>query len=232
MELFCFSCTGNSRRAAETAQRVCGDAPLFLAVFPVHAQTLPNLARTQLEDLPARSGPACLLCTYGGVSAGSALADAARILTAKGLTVIAAAELPDRHCYDRAVKGDDLSVPRRWTEDELTDFLTRTVQKVASGGGPAQLPRRFPGELLPRRLLAALGTRYPAADPGRCTGCGACQKSCPTGAARGDTRACIRCASCVDACPVNARTLRFRTPITHWYLKHGIRKEKEPSFYL
>lgn len=232
MELFCFSCTGNSRRAAETARKVCLDAPLFLAVFPVHAQTLPDLARARLEALSPRSGPACILCTYGGVSAGSALADTAHILTAKGLTVIAAAELPDRHCYDKAVKGDDLSVSRCWTEEELAEFLTRAVQKAASGGGPAQLPRRFPGKVLPRRLLAALGTRHPAADPVRCTGCGTCQKSCPTGAALGDKRACIRCAACVDACPAGARTLRFRTPVTHWYIKQGIQKAKEPVFYL
>lgn len=231
MEVYCFSPTGNSRRAAETARRLCGNTPLFLTVFPVHAQTLPGPVRAWLKALPPMSGPACILCTYGGVSAGSALADAARLLTDRGLTVIAAAELPDRHSYDRADSA--LTVPRRWREDELAEFLTRAVQKAADGGGPVQLPRRpSPGKYFPQRLLAALGTCYPAADPSRCTQCGACERSCPTGAAFGRRTACIRCASCVDACPAKARALRFRTPVTRWYLKHGVQKAKEPAFYL
>ncbi len=231
MELFCFSCTGNSRRAAAVARRVCANAPLFLAVFPVHAQTLPDLVRAQLKALPAAPGPACILCTYGGISPGSALADAARVLAAKGLRVIAAAELPDRHSYDRADAG--LTVPRRWTEEELAEFLTRAAQKAADGGSSVPLPRRItPGKFFPQRLLAALGTRYPAADPSRCTRCGACETSCPTGAAFGSRSACIRCAACVDACPSQARTLRLRTPITRWYLRHGARRAKEPAFYL
>lgn len=231
VELYCFSPTGNSRRAAEVARRVCESTPLFLAVFPVHAQTLPDLARARLKALPPMSGPACILCTYGGISAGSALNDTVRILTRKGLTVIAAAELPDRHSYDRADSA--LTVPRRWREDELAKFLTHVVQKAADGGGPVQLPQRVsPGKYFPQRLLAALGTHYPAADPSRCTRCGVCEKTCPTGAAFGCKTACIRCAACVDACPTKARTLRFRTPVTHWYLKHGVQKAKEPAFYL
>ena len=233
MELYCFSSTGNSRRAAETARRACGTTPIFLAVFPVHAQTIPDLVRAQLQALPPMSGPACVLCTYGGVSAGSALRDAASILTGKDLCVIAAAELPDRHSYESAVKGDSLSVPRRWSEKDLTDFLTRAVQKASSGGAPARLPRRRSlGKYLPQRLLAVLGTRYPAAEPSRCTGCGRCAAHCPTGAANGKNRACIRCAACVSACPTGARTLRLRTPVTRWYLQSQIRKAKTPAFYL
>lgn len=231
MELYCFSPTGNSRRAADAARRVCGDAPLFLAVFPVHAQTLPELVRAQLKALPPMTGPACILCTYDGISAGSALADAARILTAKGLRVVAAAELPDRHSYDRA--DGSLIVPRCWTEEELAEFLTRAVQKAADGGGPVRPPRRVsPGKYFPQRLLAVLGTCYPAADPGLCTRCGACEKSCPTGAAFGDPKVCIRCAACVDVCPAKARVLRLRTPITRWYLRRGVSQIKEPAFYL
>jgi ferredoxin len=45
-----------------------------------------------------------------------------------------------------------------------------------------------------------------------CTGCGACRRVCPTGAATGmkktphklNTELCVKCGSCFDACKFNA----------------------------
>jgi len=233
MDLCCFSATGNSRRAADLARQICGNTDLFFAVFPVHAQTVPDLFRARLEALPPGSGPACVICTFGGVNPGSALADCAAILAGKGYSVIAAAQLPDRHSYDRAVPAGRLDLPRRWREDELEEFLRAVRKKVAHDPSPVQLPRKNSlGKHLPQPLLATLGTCYPASAPDLCTHCGQCAAVCPTGAALGDKRACIRCAACVDACPVHARVLRFRAPVTRWYLERNIRRAKEPEFYL
>ena len=233
MELYCFSCTGNTRRAADITREICGNSTLFAALFPVHAQGIPRLARRQLEALPPMSGPACVICTYGGVSPGAALSQGAAILTRKGLTVLAAAELPDRHSYDRATGGGGLVLPRRWEQEELERFLRAVLAKAGAGGGAVALPRRLaPGRLFPQRALAALGTHYPGADPARCIECGACAAVCPAGAALEHRGRCIRCAACVEACPVGARALTFRTPVTKWYLARGIAREKAPRFYL
>ena len=133
MELYCFSCTGNTRRAADITREICERSNLFAALFPVHAQGIPRLARRQLEALPPMSGPACVICTYGGVSPGAALSQGAAILTRKGLTVLAAAELPDRHSYDRATGGGGLVLPRRWEQEELERFLRAVMAKARAG---------------------------------------------------------------------------------------------------
>ena len=233
MELYCFSCTGNTRRAADITREICGNSTLFAALFPVHAQGIPRLARRQLETLPSMSGPACVICTYGGVSPGAALSQGAAILTRKGLTVLAAAELPDRHSYDRAAGGGRLVLPRRWEQEELERFLRAVLAKAGGGGGAAALPCRLaPGRFFPQGALAALGTRYPRADKARCTGCMKCAAVCPAGAASGHRERCIRCAACVEVCPAGARALTFRTPVTKWYLARGIAREKAPQFYL
>lgn len=202
------------------------------AAFPVHAQTVPRVFRQRILALPQGTGPACILCTYGGVDPGSALRDCARLLARRGYTVLAAAELPDRHSYDRS-HCPGLEVPRRWRDEELSAFAQAVRDKLSAQPSPVRLPHRLsPGRYLPQHAMAALGTRYPAPDAQLCTHCGRCAAVCPTGAALGDKKRCIRCAACVDACPSGARRLELRTWVTRQYLARSIRAPKEPAFYL
>jgi len=50
-------------------------------------------------------------------------------------------------------------------------------------------------------------------DEEKCTGCGACEESCPVeaikvdGKAKVDEETCIDCGTCIDECPVEALSL-------------------------
>ena len=69
----------------------------------------------------------------------------------------------------------------------------------------------------------------PWIDQNRCTGCGVCVKSCPTGAISLDGKravlemnACIRCGTCHDVCP--AQGVRHDSELTEWDVEANVRE--------
>ncbi len=67
----------------------------------------------------------------------------------------------------------------------------------------------------------------PWIDKNRCTGCGICVKSCPTGAitldgslAVLDMHSCIRCGTCHDICP--AEGIRHDSERTDWDVETNV----------
>ena len=252
--LWYFSPTGTGRRAAKrletafpgleaadlTLPAARAEPPeirpgeLFTLLFPVHGHRLPGPLRCWLEQLPTARVPVCLICTYGSVGTGNVLRRTARLLERKGMAVIAAAELPGPHSYGCAETGRDLSRAGETDLKGLCAFYRAVLEKAAGGNStPTAMPGGFdPVGLLPEGFpLERLTAYYPAPDPARCTGCGRCSLSCPTGAAGGDRKACIRCAACVHACPAKARRLRFHSPFPARFLERQIQK-RPPRFIL
>lgn len=232
-----FSPTGTSRRAAEalgeetyslTTPEERSRAPRpepggrFTLVFPVHGQRVPVPLRRWLAALPRRSAKAILICTYGSVNAGGVLAEAAGLAGRRGMTVVAAAELPGPHSYAMARTKRDLTGGGETDLAALRAFYEQAKERSA----PISItPRWDPARLLPDRLAPVrLAVRPPMPDPRRCRGCGACQAVCP-----GDGGDCIRCGACVKACPAGARTLDFMTQVPAWFLSKTIKK-RQPRF--
>lgn len=246
MAVYCFSPTGTSRRVAKALAEIPVDltlprqreqAPrpeageLFTLVFPVYGQRVPGPLRAWLKALPPTAAPACLICTYGSVSAGGALSEAAGLLKRAGMTVTAAAALPGPHCYDCGETGRDLNGAGETDLAGGAAFYRRVLAK-----DPKALveitPRWDPARLLPDRLAPVrLGVPRPKADLTLCNRCGACNGVCPTGAAGDRAVDCIRCGACVRACPTGARKLRFRTPVVPWFLSQAMKKSP-PRFLL
>lgn len=239
MAVYFFSPTGTGRRVAEALADATIDltlppqrrqAPLpaagelFTLIFPVYGQRVPAPLRRWLRDLPATEAPACVICTYGSVGTGSALAEAAGLLERGGMRVTAAAELPGPHCYACGETGYDLTGAGETDLVAVREFYSRVEKKE-----PKQPVKITPGygaaRLLPDRLSPVrAGVLRPAAEAGKCTRCGACRAVCPTGTGLERGGDCIRCGACAQACPAGARTLRFRTQLVPWYLSKAIQK--------
>lgn len=88
----------------------------------------------------------------------------------------------------------------------------------------------FSGEIM--IVLAIFLILTSQLDKKKCTGCAACESSCPTGTLeyrdRGNARIfshshylCISCGACLDACPENAARLRHKIGLRHLFQLHS-----------
>jgi len=111
-----------------------------------------------------------------------------------------------RYCDERGVgvgRLDNIEVVGERLESvAVLDFR-------APASATSLVMRRVPG-FLPRLITRQLSIR-PRVIRGQCTGCGECQKICPTGAiavtgkeARINTDLCIKCMCCNEVCRFNA----------------------------
>lgn len=206
---------------------------LLVVVCPVYAQRPPALFSRFLNELPVFCRGAVIICLYGGISAGASVRRLYRLFSRRSIPVCGAAEHPSLHAY----RGE----PHAKLLQECApfalpaDFWTRVLCNLRESAGidPPE-PRFSPGCLLPQTLAAKLGVRFPKRSK-RCTACGRCQKSCPTGALSGKKERrslCIRCGACSMFCPNSARTLRFTCPVPAVYLSLHAKKPKKPVFWI
>lgn len=214
----------------ENPVTVAADCLLTL-IYPVYAHGVPTPVRQWIATLPERRGPVCLICTFGSVSAGHAIEEAANLFQKKGGYVVAAAEIPGPHAYDCAQTRFDLKRGAETDFKSVVHFYQAALQKVEEGGGSITLVhRRNVASLIPQELLARLATCYPSVNASKCHNCKQCNAVCPVCAAE-NSDVCIRCAACVRVCPSGARKLWFRLPIPSIYLRL-LMKKRPPRFIL
>jgi len=106
-------------------------------------------------------------------------------------------------------------------------FLTHgTLDSIAFLGDNMRLIHVLSGEAM--ILMAVFLFCRTRMNPSRCTGCAACELSCPTGTIesrdQGSLRIfnyshyqCICCGACVDTCPENAAELRHETSLANFF---------------
>jgi len=161
--------------------------------------------------------------TYGGISTGTALAEAERLLTKGGRTCVASMKLEASH-----IKTAKLTtrVNENMPGDEALPFvaeLAGRINAVASGGGcvkPAELDFQnlkekivcavMKEKLMHRHIYGKL-----TIDAGKCAACMKCEAICPIRRIdvadgrpfmTGTEPECIHCFSCVNACASGAIT--------------------------
>jgi Pyruvate/2-oxoacid:ferredoxin oxidoreductase delta subunit len=115
-------------------------------------------------------------------------------------------------------------------------FLTHgTLDRVAFLGDNMRLIHVLSGEAM--ILMAVFLFCRTRMNPSRCTGCAACELSCPTGTLESKDQAtfrifnyshyqCICCGACVNTCPENAAELRHEISLRNFFYilsKHEIR---------
>lgn len=222
---------------------------LTVIAVPVYGGHVAPLALKRMETLRSHGSPAILCVVYGNRDYEKALAELDRFATAAGFVTAGAGTFIGEHSYSTermpvaAGRPDerDLETARqlgRSTAEKLraaaTDAPLRAIDvgRIPKPRKPLIPTLRFIGMVLRLRRSGKPMPKAPEVSPQRCTLCGNCSGTCPTGAiARGDelhtdASRCIRCCACVKRCPQRART--FDTPFAR-ILHACCRKPKKPQ---
>jgi ferredoxin len=214
----------------------------LILVFPVYADTLPDLVAEYLKKLVVRDVPVTIVAGYGNIYPGKALSNAKTILEAKGNTVCSACAIVTAHSYNGKTVMLAMDEPSQNNLAAFKKFVLESINKV-EGANQLDLCRiRFPeGHIrlrsrAPQKLFPQIFIRKPKASKERCNRCGVCIKACPSGAIDDslsiDNKKCIRCTACVKFCKSGARAFKTRTQLLQFILMRGGEGLRENKFYV
>jgi ferredoxin/flavodoxin len=160
--------------------------------------------------------------TYGGISSGIALYEAAKILRKTGRTVVSGMKINAFHVMSRILSTDQNKGMPGEEAIPLAQVLTNRIAGI-SENTCKDSTRELDYQSAKNKIKAKLIFReklwqknfYPRLkyDEARCTSCGKCVSECPVQRLElKDKRiqmgtagvACIHCTQCVYVCPVNA----------------------------
>ena len=241
-----FSPTGGTRRVADAiaagfsvpvAQMdltkadstvTLGENDGLMAVLPVFAGRVPQIALERLSALKGNGQKAVAVVVYGNREYDDALLETKDALEANGFRVIAAAAFIAEHSIVRSIAAGR---PDAGDEALCRQFAADVMAKT-DDAAPVQVPGNPPYKALKPSAF------HPAAKE-NCVKCGACAEQCPVGAIGMDDPSqtnhdlCINCMRCVEACPVSSRALPdgFLTMITQM-LNQNAAGYKKPAIFL
>lgn len=216
----CFSPTGGTGRIADAiaagfetpthkidltktdASVRLGENDALLAVLPVFAGRVPQIALKRLTALKAHGQKAVAVVVYGNRAYDDALLETKDALEAQGFQVIAAAAFIAEHSIVRTIAAarpdaEDIRIARQFGAD---------VMAKADRPGSVETPGSRPYRAI------SPSAYHPVADD-NCVHCGLCAESCPVNAIPAEHPAqplndvCINCMRCVQVCPGQRRAL-------------------------
>ncbi|MHA1794042.1 MAG: EFR1 family ferrodoxin [Promethearchaeota archaeon] len=201
---------------------------LLIIGSPVYASHPPKPIMAFLKHLPKQEKPATsfIYVTYGGVSAGSAIKDIAKILKKKNISLIRALKLLTHHSliFDEDMdrfKDRPGTVEFNLVQSNIKDLikslkkgnqLSNEFKEININSLP---PRGIKGKIMTRMI----STRFisdPKHHANKCTACGVCVDKCPVknlSLLKDNTmvkgKDCIKCFNCIRYCPNGAWTSPF-----------------------
>ncbi len=194
---------------------------LLLVGGPIYIKHMQYHLTDMLYDAPftnqSTGSHAAVFSTFGKVSAGVGLAEAARILSRKGYAIISGLDVDAVHSATRLLRepvsqglpGKELDA---WIKTSV-DSMLETIGKRKKGSLDLILSKRYEDypELKDEKTVLA---NYPvvAFDETKCTACGRCVKACPTldlslvdsVPNHREESQCIHCTNCLVVCPADA----------------------------
>ena len=200
----------------------------LMAVLPVYAGRVPQIALERLAALKGSVQKAVAVVVYGNREYEDALLETKDALEANGFQVIVAAAFIAEHSIVRSIANG-----RPDAEDEaICRQFAADVMAKADDATPVQVPGNSPyKELKPSAF-------HPAAIES-CVKCGACAEQCPLGAipledpSQTNNDVCINCMRCVQVCPQQCRALpdAFLNMVTQM-LNQNAAGYKKPTIFL
>lgn len=182
-----------------------------IVVFPVYCQNIPRPVKMFLKQLTSKY--VILIATYGKISYGNVLHEAAKMLQGQ---VIAGAYVPTGHTFLNESTDSGF--------EELMPVLERIKEPQK-----AVIPKSHKNIL--SNIFPALRSRISVriTRTNACRMCNACARSCPMNAINNGNIGsdCIRCMRCVTNCPNNA--LRSTN---QWILKKYLNHYHKNEFKL
>ena len=204
-----------------------GKKDALMAVLPVFAGRVPQIALQRLAALKGNGQKAVAVVVYGNREFDDALLETKDTLEANGFRVVAAAAFIAEHSIARSIAAG-----RPDAEDEvLCRQFAADVMAKADDAATVHVPGNTPyKELKPSAF-------HPAADE-NCVKCGVCAQQCPVGAipldepSQTNNDMCINCMRCVQVCPQQCRTLpdSFMTMITQMLNQNATGYKKPVAF--
>lgn len=180
----------------------------LIFVFPVHCQSLPDVAKAFLSRIKAQN--VALIASYGRMCKGNAIFEACKRYN---LTVVAAVYVPAKHTYIDNDEFDDFKVL-----DCIIDKMQNPCAITIARSYKNPFSNFF------KRTRSRMGVRIFKND--KCNGCGECNRICKNNAINlGDVnKNCIRCLKCVKNCPNGALKFSLRLPM-RLYLKKKMKND-------
>lgn len=224
--IYYFSGTGNSRWVAETLAEKTGDTttrivkrtvqPLtvhagetFGIVFPIYAWNMPRMVQEFIDNIFIEKGA----YTFAVCTCGSEAGCAMRVLHAKmPMDSMWSLVMPDNYVVAFHAESEERSLEKVRAAAAKLDAIADCIREKKSGERDVQtgslpfLKTFVAGHLFRRYALSAKPFRSTYA----CSGCGLCEKECPTENIRVadgmpfwfDT--CEQCMACIQRCPKKA----------------------------
>lgn len=255
VEILSFSPTGNTRKVCESIKKSIENrcevtfcditlpdrryeyqsslhhGEYLIVATPIYCESVAQTFLRFLKATHLKFNKAIILCTYGGISCGTAIWDVKRVFDEKKIPCIGAAEVPARHEFALAGLNELTDNNTYDYEKEIVEFITKCLEKKEPA--TIRLKRKLSvSKALSQETLTRIAASIKT-DKTLCNHCSACLKVCPIGlkVMSDDNKACIGCAACVMVCKTGAKKVVFRSFIPRMYLKYNLKKtiKKEPT---
>lgn len=166
---------------------------------------VPTVALDRLCQMKANNTPTILVTTYGNRDYDDTLLELKKELCNKGFKIVAAiASVAEHTIMHQFAKGR----PNENDEKEIKEFGRKIKLKIEADeiNKDIEVKGNYP-------YKDYKGLPIKPETSKKCTKCGVCAKSCPTGAIsiiapnETDKNICITCMRCISICPQQARKL-------------------------
>lgn len=214
---------------------------LVLLGTPVYAGRVPQIAAARLRaEVRGDGRPAVLAVVYGNRAFEDALLELRDLAVELGFVPVAGAAFVGEHSFSTPQWPVAQGRPDAADLEKAAAF-GRSVRGLLDGvARPADLrPLEVPGNI-PYRQGVQPSSICPETDALTCVLCGACARSCPSGAISltedavlTEASLCMRCCACTRACPSGARVMRNERILEFGRMlstQHAQRRE--PEFFL
>lgn len=216
---------------------LCIGGPVYSHHLQLHAQ---NLLRALPRPGNGWGKLAVPFVTYGAVSSGVALKEAARHLKKSGRITVAGMKINSYHCLSkRFAKRINEGMPG----DEVLPLISDLADRIAllQKGDNVSIPdvskdlatyQNLVEQIRSKVILHEWGHRFSFPkvkfEHSKCKSCGTCIKNCPVQRIemtksgpriRRDGPGCIQCAQCTHNCPQEA--IRFSLKRFEWLITKG-----------